>query len=210
MSLAASYRLIAPIYDWFIAKPLAATRRASLSGIPSSGSLDVLLDGVGTGLDFAYLPRNHRYIGIDLVGAMLARAQARAAPFDCVLLRADSLALPFADASFDIVVLHLIVAVVPYPERALAEAARVTRPGGTLLVLDKFLRPGQRAHIRRTLSPIAAKIATRLDVEFEMALANVPSLKLQSDVPALACGWFRRIVLEKRATQAAIWTRYRT
>lgn len=198
MSLAVSYRLIAPLYDWIVAKPLARARRLSLSHIPSAGRLSVLLDGVGTGLDFEHLPGNHRYVGLDLVRAMLVRAKPRAAHFDCALLCGDSQALPFAAASFDVVVLHLIVAVVPSPERALAEAARVTRPGGMVLVLDKFLKHGQGAILRRVLSPIAGKIATRLDVEFESTLARVPGLDIRSDVPALAGGWFRSIVLEKR------------
>jgi len=116
---------------------------------------------------------------------------------DCTLVRADSMRLPFAPSSFDIVVLHLIVAVVPDPAAALAEAARVTRTGGTLLVLDKFLRPGRSAPLRRMLSPLAARLATRLDVEFEHTVAKVPGLKTVSDRPALASGWFRHIVLEK-------------
>jgi ubiquinone/menaquinone biosynthesis C-methylase UbiE len=197
VTLANSYRRLAPIYDWVAAVPFARARRASLARIPPAGRLDVLLSGVGTGLDFAHLPRCHRYSATDLVAAMLARARARIDDLDIGLARADSMRLPFADASFDVVVLHLIVAVVANPVAALKEAARVTRGAGTVLLLDKFLPRGRRALVRRCLSPLAGRMATRLDVVFEELLVQVPQLTVVADQPALAGGWFRCIALKK-------------
>jgi len=198
VNLKASYRLIAPIYDALIAGPLARARRESLTVVPTDGHLDILVDCIGTGLYLPLLPPGHRYVATDLVGAMLRRAQPRARGLDCAMVLADSLRLPFATASFDIVVLHLIVAVVPRPIDVLAEAARVTRAGGKLIVLDKFLRPGAFAPLRRLASPLAGRFATRLDVVFEDILAAVPGLDVESDRPALASGWFRRIVIRRR------------
>ena len=199
MSLADSYRRLAPVYDRLVALPLAAARRASLERIPTGGRLQILLSAVGTGLDAPYLPAGHRYVGTDLVEAMLKRARPRIRALDFDLVRADSTRLPFAAERFDLVVLHLIVAVVAQPARVLAEAVRVTRPGGTLLVLDKFLPPKPRAPLRRLLSPLVARFATRLDVVFEEVLAEVPGVTVESDRPAMAGGWFRRIVLRKAA-----------
>lgn len=187
------------MYDWVVAAPFASARRASLAAVPASGRLRILIDAVGTGLDFAYLPASHCYIGTDLVEAMLARARPRAQALNCALVRADSMRLPFPAESFDMVILHLIVAVVPEPASVLAEAARVTRTGGALLVLDKFLRPGRAAPLRRLLNPLSARIATRLDVVFEDVCAQVPELSVVSDEPAAAAGWLRRIVLRKEA-----------
>jgi ubiquinone/menaquinone biosynthesis C-methylase UbiE len=198
MSLRASYRFLAPVYDRIVERPSRRARLASLTALPSHRPLRVLLDGVGTGLDLPHLPAMHRYVGLDFTRAMLERARARAHNLLLDLVEGDSQALPFADACFDHAILHLIVAVVPNPQRCLAECARVVKPGASVLILDKFLRPGERARLRRALNPLARSIATRTDVVFEEVLAGVPGLQLIDDQPALAGGWFRRIRLIRR------------
>lgn len=196
MSLKTSYRFIAPFYDLFLGRTTTAQRQRSLTRLPQQRA-QVLLSGVGTGLDFPFLHSRHAYTALDLTAAMLARSRNRAQQLDMSWVQGDSMNLPFADNSFDCVVLHLILAVVPQPERCLAEADRVLKPGGSILVFDKFLYRGQRAILRRSLSFITAQIATRMDVVFEDVLAHTPSLKVISDEPALAGGWFRLIELEK-------------
>lgn len=195
-ALRRSYTRLAPCYDLVAGPAFRRARRRSLAALPPEAG-SVLLDGVGTGLDLEWLPRGPRYVGLDLVPAMLARAIARAGALAFLPVQGDAQALPFADGAFDHAVLHLILAVVPQPERALAEAARVVRRGGSLLVLDKFLRPGQRAPLRRLASPLAARVATRLDVVFEELLEAVPPLRVVHDEPAGARGWFRIIRLER-------------
>jgi len=197
MSLKFSYSLIAPFYDALIQGASATIRQQSLQHLPADGNLNIFMNGIGTGLDIPYLLPQHRYVGLDLTAAMLKRAQARIGDRQLSLVQGTSLALPFADHSFDHAVLHLILAVVPDPLACLQETARVLKPGGSILVLDKFLRPRQHAWVRRALSPISARIATRMDVVFEDILNKVPQLKLVSDEPALMGGWFRMIRLEK-------------
>jgi len=156
-----------------------------------------LLAGVGTGLDLPHLPRQHHYVGLDLNQAMLRRALPRAAHVDFQPVQGDAQQLPFADASFDCAVLHLILAVVPEPARCFAEIARVVRPDGQVLVFDKFLRRGQPALLRRLFNPLVRRVATRLDVVFEDLLSAAPELALEHDQPALAGGWFRMIRLRR-------------
>jgi len=197
LSLKFSYSLLAPFYDLAIRRASAAVRARSLEHLPAQGGLDVLVNGIGTGLDLPFLPPCHRYVGLDLTAAMLGRARARADGLRLNLVQGDSQALPFADNRFDFAVLHLILAVVPQPLRCLQETARTLKPGGSVLILDKFLHPGQSAWLRRALSPLSGQIATRLDVVFEDVLAQVPELELVSDEPVLARGWFRAIRLVK-------------
>ena len=198
MSLRTSYRFLAPIYDQVVDRPLRRARLRSLGALPADRPQLILLDGIGTGLDLPHLPAVHHYVGLDLTRAMLDRARARNADLSVDLIEGDSQALPFADACFDHVILHLILAVVPEPVRCLSECARVLKPGGTALVLDKFLRRAERAWLRRALNPLARRIATRTDVVFEDVLAASPALRLIDDKPALAGGWFRCIRLMRQ------------
>ncbi|MDE2311393.1 MAG: class I SAM-dependent methyltransferase [Betaproteobacteria bacterium] len=197
MSLKTNYRFIAPIYDAFIERATRGARQRSLSLLPQQGAARVLVSGAGTGLDFPFLPPCHDYTALDFTAAMLARAKGRARGLRMAWVRGDSMALPFVNEEFDYVVLHLIVAVVPEPQRCLAEAARVLKPGGRILLFDKFLRRGQRAWLRRSLSPLIGRMATRLDVVFEDVLETVPGLHVISDQHALVRGWFRLIELQK-------------
>ena len=197
-----SYSLIAPIYDLAIEGPLRAARIRSLRSLPTDAAEKILLSGIGTGLDLPLLPKLHHYTALDFNAAMLSRARLRATRLldECMQVEwvlGDSMALPFADAQFEHVVLHLILAVVPQPAQCLNEAARVLKPGGTVIILDKFLKPNKLALLRRALNPLSRRIATRMDVVFEEVLSAVPQLQLVSDVPLLAGGWFRGIVLEK-------------
>jgi len=143
MGLKQSYTVLAPVYDAIVSNATAPMRRDSLRTLTPADDDRILLAGFGTGLDIPYLPVNADYFAMDLTAAMLARARHRLGPEQRVFLhRANVMHMPYADASFDSVVLHLILAVVSEPHQVLAEAARVVKPGGRVLVLDKFIRPG--------------------------------------------------------------------
>ena len=192
-----SYSLIAPFYDLVIERPMREARLRSLRALPTGKAGEVLLSGVGTGLDLPLLPALHRYTALDFNAAMLSRAKPRGAKLHVDWVLGDSMALPFADAQFDHVVLHLIVAVVPQPEKCLREAARVLKPGGTIILFDKFLRPQQSAWLRRAFNLLTRHFATRMDVVFEDILHAAPELEVISDEPMLVGGWFRGILLQK-------------
>lgn len=161
---------------------------------------DVLLMGIGTGLDIPHLPTANSYTGIDITPAMLKKAKQRAktvaSPIQLDI--GDVMAMPYQDDTFDIVFMHLILAVVPNPRAALNEAARVLRAGGQIIILDKFIKQGQLAPIRRLLNLFMRHIATRTDVVFEPLLEACPELIKREDTAILANGWFRRIVLQKK------------
>lgn len=198
MSLKHSYTLLAPVYDLIVNGPTAGMRRNSLSRLGDVSQQTILVSGIGTGLDIPHLPKGPRYIGIDLTPAMMRRARQRAGQRDDILLHCgDVMRLPYADRQFDTVLMHLILAVVPDPQQALREAARVVREGGRILILDKFLRQHQRAPVRRMLNVIVRHVATRTDVVLEPLLAQCPELQLVEETRLAPGGWFHQIELRK-------------
>jgi ubiquinone/menaquinone biosynthesis C-methylase UbiE len=203
MSLRHSYTFIAPFYDFVVQGAMHRARIRSMAPLVELPAGEVLLAGVGTGLDLPLLPARHRYTGIDLTRAMLDRALARRHGVDFVAVQGDAQRLPFGASRFDAVVLHLILAVVPEPRHCLAESARVLKPGGEMMVFDKFLRPGQTAPLRRALNVVARRVASRLDVVFEELVGVAPDLSVIRDEPAMGDGWFRLIVLRKAAAGRA-------
>ncbi|MBK1692644.1 class I SAM-dependent methyltransferase [Ectothiorhodospira mobilis] len=199
------YTLWAPIYDRFVEKPTQEARRNSLERLGNVEGMEILIIGVGTGLDLPHLPQGATYRGVDLTPAMLtkARERAEALGMDIDLQEADAKALPFEDGRFDVVILHNLLAACGKPEKALAEASRVTRPGGRLLIMDKFLKPGESAPLRRLLGVVTGPLASRTDLVFESLMRRHKNLKVVENSPALLRGWFRHIVLEKAVDEAA-------
>ncbi len=146
------YRWWAPVYDLFIRWPLFTRgRRRALELLCLLPGESVLLSGVGTGMDLPLLPSGAWAVGADLSQHMLRRARAKLAKVSPVVefIRADAGHLPVADEVFDVAVLTLILSVVPDPRAALGEALRVVKPGGRIVVFDKFLPEGTRPSWKR-------------------------------------------------------------
>lgn len=199
MGLKFSYTLLAPIYDALITRATQDNRIKSLQRLKNCDNHNVLINGIGSGLDIPHLPVGPDYTGVDITPAMLSRARKRAEQYGCLidLQLANVMSLPFDNESFDIILMHLILAVVPEPQQALKEACRVLKPGGRILIYDKFLRPGQTAFFRRLINPVIRHIATRTDVVFEELLSRCPELSVIQDEPVQINGWFRMIELVK-------------
>jgi ubiquinone/menaquinone biosynthesis C-methylase UbiE len=96
--------------------------------------------GTGTGRLLELLaPRVTTALGVDASRAMLALARTRLARpglSHCAVRLADMYRLPLGDAGFDLVVLHMVLHHAEDTASVLAEAARVLRPGGRLIVVD--------------------------------------------------------------------------
>ncbi len=71
-------------------------------------------------------------VGIDPSDPQLAFARQHPLLQSVEFVNADAMALPFADASFDISVMPLVIFFVPEPAKGVAEMARVVAPGGTV------------------------------------------------------------------------------
>jgi ArsR family transcriptional regulator len=125
--------------------------------LPADGIRDLLDIGTGTGRMLEIFgPRVERAVGIDLSREMLAVARVnleRAKLRNCSIRQADMYQLSLPGASFDAVIIHQVLHYAERPGQAIAEAARVLRPGGRLVIVDfaphdlEFLR-SEHAHRR--------------------------------------------------------------
>ncbi len=117
------------------AAELAAQVRAFVLARGDEHALDV---GCGAGaLALSLAPLVADVVGVDRVPELLALARERA-PANATFVEGDAEALSFGDASFDLTGTLRTLHHVHRPELVLAELARVTRPGGRLLVIDQI------------------------------------------------------------------------
>ena len=122
----------------------------------------VLEVGIGTGRNLPLYPPEVELTGIELSPAMLDLARARAArlarPADLRL--GDAQELPFAERSFDSVIATLTLCSIPDADKAVAEMARVLRPGGRLVLLDHVASPlAAVRNVQRLLEPTFLRLA---------------------------------------------------
>ena len=192
------YTVYSPIYDPIV-KLLSPRRGRAFSLLNIAPKDEVLIVGAGTGLDLPFLPAHANYTAIDLTPAMLGHLKAKAAKLNLPVkaLEMDGHALQFPNNTFDKVVLHFIVAVIPDPYRCLREVERVLKPGGKAVIYDKFLPDEQQAAWwRKLLNNITNPLAT--DINRQIGdLLSVTNLRKIHDEKANLGGVFRIIVVEK-------------
>ncbi len=169
-----------------VAEALAATVPASAPPAPPSGPGAAPSAGL-------------RVVGVDLSAAMLARAathrRARWPAAPVAFARADAQRLPFADASFDLVTGHSVLYLLPDPDRALAEARRVLRPGGGLVLVEPRRRGSLREAARQALPAAPHEVLRRpahaLRLALSMCAWRVYSASVGRLDPDLACARLR-------------------
>jgi ubiquinone/menaquinone biosynthesis C-methylase UbiE len=162
---------------------LQAERAAALDArlerlLPLRGDERALDVGTGTGaLAFALAARVREVVAVDSDSEMLDHARV-AAPANVEVIEADATQLPFDDFSFDVAATVRLLHHVRRPEVVIAELVRVTRPGGTLLVVDQTA----------PVDPLAALELNRFEAARDPSTTRILSdadLRAQFDVNGL-------------------------
>lgn len=187
------YTLYVPFYD-LVARRLGAGRRRAIALLRVQPGERVLIVGCGTGLDLELLPRDCSITAIDLTPAMVEKTRERAAALN---LRVDARVmdaarLHFGDATFDCVLLHLILAVVPDAKGTAREADRVLRRGGRASIFDKFA-PGRASFVRRVLNVITNVVATDITRSVE-DVVSATTLRIVHEEGSVFGGMFRVVI----------------
>lgn len=202
-----AYRRWAPVYDQTFGMVATEGRRQAVHEINKSSGR-VLEVGVGTGLSLPTYDDHLEIVGIDLSPEMLNRARQRVAEDNLAnvtgIHEMDAGELEFEDASFDTVVAMYVMTVVPDPERVMLELARVTRPGGSVILVNHFSQEaGVRGWVERRMAPFAEVIGWRpvFDVSRVMVCND---LKLVSRQPLKPMGIFTLMRFQKHGAEAAV------
>ena len=195
------YARWAPVYDVMIGlPPFVRARRRAFDVLDLRAGERLLIAGIGTGPDFPFLPEGVRVTGMDLSEPMLARARRKLpiAGREIVLQRGNAEALPFDDGSFDAASLFLILSVAGDPISVLRETVRVLRPGGRVVIFDKFLPNDADPSVgRRMLNALITRpFGTDINRALEPMLARLP-VTVTGDEASLWRGTYRIVQLTK-------------
>ncbi|GAB4579451.1 MAG: class I SAM-dependent methyltransferase [Anaerolineales bacterium] len=140
------YNRTAFAYDWGVAfawrLPLGGhpiDRQAYLEKIEIHPGAWVLETAIGTGANLQHLPAHARFVGVDVSFNMLRQCQKNLVRWrrEADLIHADAQALPFQAGIFDVVYHMGGLQFTAQPQQALAEALRVTKPGGRIWMIDE-------------------------------------------------------------------------
>jgi ubiquinone/menaquinone biosynthesis C-methylase UbiE len=156
----------------------------------------LLMPGIGTGLDLPYVSDGVQITSTDLSSAMLHQGSAARSHIRRSIMDAQSLAFP--DAVFDAVLLSLILSVVPDGAAAFSEGWRVLRPGGRVVIFDKFLpEAGVLSPTRRMAGAVIAWLGTDPNRRLSDILNTQRMRFIERDEPSLLRGQYRVVVLRK-------------
>ena len=157
-----AYARYARFYDKVFSIPSMPGIRAAVAEATKVGG-DILELGVGTGLALPLYGEGVKVTGIDLSPDMLERAREKVKAENLTHIVAldegDATKLPYADASFDAIVMAFVITVVPDPEAVLAECERVLKPGGQVIIASHMR--GQNP-IRRLAEDITEQVTKHL------------------------------------------------
>ncbi|MES2906938.1 MAG: class I SAM-dependent methyltransferase [Pseudomonadota bacterium] len=197
----AIYRLWSRVYDPVYIGFFSRAQKTSARLAKEAGS-KILEVGFGTGLMLRYFDKSSTIYGVDLSNAMLKVAARKIADDQkndvaglCVM---DATRLAFPDESFDVVLFPFVIAIVHDPEAALDEAFRVLKPGGRIVIANRFgAENGLQAKIERFFAPLAARIGWSVDFKISRVarwVAQKGGIVLD---PLRFNGYFKVIMLQK-------------
>lgn len=193
------YGLYAPVYDVVADRAFRQPRQTSLGQVEWQPGMRVLLAGAGTGLDLPWLPQNIEVHATDLSPAMAQRIKQRAETLgrEVQVAEMDAEQLAYPDSHFDVVIMHLVLAVMPDPARGLAEAYRVLKGDGQLCVLDKFQPDAHPAGpARRAMNAVTSAIATDITRQARPLLEEADFV-IEQDTPVLMGSLVRALLARK-------------
>ena len=193
------YRLWAPVYDSTVEHFFKPGRQRALEVLALQPGENVLIVGVGTGADLPLLPEGVKAIGIDISTEMLNKARQKLAycRADIQLIQRDAQEPGFPENHFDAAILNLILSVVPDGTACLRETLKAVKPGGRVIIFDKFQPERQKTSFTRKLVNVFSTFfGTDITRQFGEISKGLPCIVIGNE-PSLAGGVYRVIEIHR-------------
>lgn len=171
------YDVWAKIYDYSFGALVRRRQRRAVAELHLQPGQRVLDMGVGTGLTLPHYGPGVEVVGIDLTEGMLRKAEPRLPQCRSTvrLVQGDALRCPFASASFDHILITHVISVVSDPPGLLAEAERLVKPGGRIVILNHFKSNNRFvAALEALANPLCVRIGWRSDLGLAEVVAGSP------------------------------------
>lgn len=172
-----TYDVWAAFYDKTFGALVHRRQLKALEQLRAEPGQRVLDLGVGTGMTLRHYPKNITVVGMDLSGGMLAKAAQKASEDNlthCRLVQGDAMLPPFADNSFDHIIITHTISVVSEPAKLLQWAKRMVKPGGRIVVLNHFRASNPViGWLEKVANPLCVKIGWRSDLSLDECLEGV-------------------------------------
>ncbi|MBM2805631.1 MAG: Methyltransferase protein [Deltaproteobacteria bacterium] len=165
------YSEFAPLYDSIFGKIFYNRLERVIEDLYIPPGAQVLEVGAGTGTSFPAYPTHCNITGVDLAPDMLARARQKIANNGwrhLKVIEMNALDLKFPDNSFDYVMAFHVVTVVPDPVRMIAEAKRVCKPSGRIVIVNHFTSDVPLlGTLTRAVDPLTRWLGWRTDLQLK-------------------------------------------
>lgn len=187
------YHFFAPLYDFLFGASYARARRRTVQLLQLQPGERLLISGVGTGLDLPLIPAEVHVTGVDISIDMLRIAGKKPSQAIVELAQMDAQRLELPAKSYDAALLNLIVSVAPEGRAVFQEAWRVLKPGGRLILFDKFLPEGQTAgFIRNALGDLFRWIGTDINRSLNDVIGEIDKdARIEINEPSVFFGQYR-------------------
>jgi phosphatidylethanolamine/phosphatidyl-N-methylethanolamine N-methyltransferase len=196
-SVLSSYKFFARFYVF----GLNPGRSVAVRKMDLKSGHQVLEIGIGTGMSLPLYPSNVEITGIDLTAEMLEQARQRVDQLELDNVRLhlmDAQKLEFPNDSFDKSIAMFVASVTPDPVAMISEMKRVTRPGGSILILNHFSQKGSVSSvIEGALSPLAPLLGFE-PLFYQQEFLDKTGMRGAEDIPIQPFGYWRLLCFKNK------------
>lgn len=171
-----AYGRYAKVYDAVFGRLFLPRIRHVIQRLSLTPGQSVLEVGVGTGISLSSYPSGVRVVGVDILDSMLAQAKSKLphiTDVSVLLAKMDGRRLGFKDGAFDHSIVAHVVSVASNPHEILKEMQRVTKKGGSIVIINHFRseNPISRLFLKG-LGPLCRQLGWHPDFPLEPLIAK--------------------------------------